>query len=343
MSLSRKDFLALASLAAAGLFIPGCTTTPSGYTIKEGAGLLIDPNDVDRLREVFANEPLFAKLRMRLAGVAADATSGTVQDTRMGVSKTDEILSRDMARDFLRNKVRLNDQLYDIVIVGDIIEDMSFQYLMTGDEDAAELAVEALDTLMRFEKWDYFLEGGTQTIGFQRAPSSTKATVLGIQWLGDKVSEEKRREYLTTMATQGLEPCYWATYGMRYKDQVKGWSFDERLELIRDCVAAYPWANKVEIDTFTGLLVNHAQKKGVHTLVRGVRQLSDFEYEFRMALMNRRLGGDIETIFLMPREELTFVSATLVREVAYWGGDLSSFVPEKVAEALRDKFRQTKG
>lgn len=120
-------------------------------------------------------------------------------------------------------------------------------------------------------------------------------------------------------------------------------SEEERLELIRDCVAAYPWANKVEIDTFTGLLVNHAQKKGVHTLVRGVRQLSDFEYEFRMALMNRRLGGDIETIFLMPREELTFVSATLVREVAYWGGDLSSFVPEKVAEALRDKFRQTKG
>lgn len=115
---------------------------------------------------------------------------------------------------------------------------------------------------------------------------------------------------------------------------------DERLQLIRECVSAYPWAKKVEIDSFTGLLVNHAQKHGVHTLVRGVRQLSDFEYEFRMALMNRRLGGDIETIFLMPREELTFVSATLVREVAYWGGDLSSFVPEKVAAALREKFRE---
>lgn len=117
-------------------------------------------------------------------------------------------------------------------------------------------------------------------------------------------------------------------------------SEEERLQLIRECVSGYPWGHKVEIDSFTGLLVNHAQKHGVHTLVRGVRQLSDFEYEFRMALMNRRLGGDIETIFLMPREELTFVSATLVREVAYWGGDLSSFVPEKVATALREKFRE---
>ncbi len=113
----------------------------------------------------------------------------------------------------------------------------------------------------------------------------------------------------------------------------------ERLHLIRECVSSYDWAHKVKIDSFTGLLVNHARKHGVHTLVRGVRQLSDFEYEFRMALMNRRLGEDIETIFLMPREELTFVSATLVREVAYWGGDLTSFVPEIVAAALRDKFK----
>ncbi len=116
---------------------------------------------------------------------------------------------------------------------------------------------------------------------------------------------------------------------------------EERLNLIRDCVSKYDWAHKIEIDSFTGLLVNHARKHGVHTLVRGVRQLSDFEYEFRMALMNRRLGEDIETIFLMPREELTFVSATLVREVAYWGGDLSSFVPELVASALRDKFKDS--
>lgn len=115
----------------------------------------------------------------------------------------------------------------------------------------------------------------------------------------------------------------------------------ERLDLIEACIADKPWRHKVEINTFTGLLIDHARKNNIRTLVRGVRQLSDFEYEFRMALMNRRLGGDIETIFLMPREELTFVSASLVREVAYWGGDLQSFVPPVVADALREKFGST--
>jgi pantetheine-phosphate adenylyltransferase len=115
-------------------------------------------------------------------------------------------------------------------------------------------------------------------------------------------------------------------------------SEEERLHLIRECIAATSWSKKVTVDSFTGLLVDHARKHGVHTLVRGVRQLSDFEYEFRMALMNRRLASDIDTIFLMPREELTFVSASLVKEVGYWGGDLSSFVPENVARALEQKF-----
>src|SRR5690606_2562414 len=122
------------------------------------------------------------------------------------------------------------------------------------------------------------------------------------------------------------------------REKASVFSEEERLLLIKECLVDKSWAKKVEITTFTGLLVNHAQKSNVHTLVRGVRQLSDFEYEFRMALMNRRLGGEIETIFLMPREELTFVSATLVREVAYWGGDLTSFVPPNVAEALRQKY-----
>ncbi len=226
-TLTRKDFLALASLAAAGMFIPGCTKTPSGYTVKSGAGLLINPEDVPRIRQVFLNEPLFAKMREKLSGKSDQSTVSTGgQDTRMGISASSEIIDREMARDFLRNKVRLNDQLYDIVIVGDLIENMSFYYLMTGDEDAATLAIEALDTLMRFEKWDYFLDGGVQTIGFQRAPSSTKATVLGIQWLAERLPAEKRREYLTTMASQGLEPCYWSTYGMRNKDKVRGWGFD---------------------------------------------------------------------------------------------------------------------
>lgn len=118
-------------------------------------------------------------------------------------------------------------------------------------------------------------------------------------------------------------------------------SGDEREELLRECLEDKEWANRVEVEQFTGLLVDFARKKNAQTLVRGVRQISDFEYEFRMALTNRRLAPDVDTVFLMPNEQLTFISASLVKEVAYWDGDLSSFVPDHVAKALRSKFKET--
>lgn len=117
-------------------------------------------------------------------------------------------------------------------------------------------------------------------------------------------------------------------------------SADERVQLINECIHDKKWADKVEIKRFTGLLVNFAKEQNVHTLIRGVRQISDFEYEFRMALMNRRLAPEVDTVFLMPSEELTFVSASLVKEVAYWGGHVEHFVPEIVARALRNKFEK---
>lgn len=121
------------------------------------------------------------------------------------------------------------------------------------------------------------------------------------------------------------------------KDAV--FSGDEREALLRQCLEGKEWAKQVEVEQFTGLLVDFAKKKNAQTLVRGVRQISDFEYEFRMALTNRRLAPKIETIFLMPSEQLTFISASLVKEVAYWDGDLSSFVPDHVARALHKKFK----
>lgn len=117
---------------------------------------------------------------------------------------------------------------------------------------------------------------------------------------------------------------------------------DEREELIAECLHGKSWADDVEIQQFTGLLVDFAKEKNAQTLVRGVRQISDFEYEFRMALTNRRLAPDVDTIFLMPDEHLTFISASLVKEVAYWNGDLSSFVPDHVAKALHEKFQEKK-
>ncbi len=113
---------------------------------------------------------------------------------------------------------------------------------------------------------------------------------------------------------------------------------DERVALINECLKGKEWAKSIEVDQFTGLLVNHAKKLKAKTLVRGVRQISDFEYEFRMALTNKRLAPEVDTIFLMPDEEFTFISASLVKEIAYWDGDLSSFVPENVAVALRKKY-----
>jgi len=121
------------------------------------------------------------------------------------------------------------------------------------------------------------------------------------------------------------------------KDAV--FSGEERVKLIKACIADKIWAKNVEVKQFTGLLVDHAQKVNADTLVRGVRQISDFEYEFRMALTNKRLAPNVDTIFLMPDEEFTFISASIVKEVAYWDGDLSSFVPTLVADALKEKFK----
>ncbi|GAA5521690.1 pantetheine-phosphate adenylyltransferase [Aliifodinibius salicampi] len=124
------------------------------------------------------------------------------------------------------------------------------------------------------------------------------------------------------------------------KDSV--FSGDEREALIQQSIEDKEWSSRVEIQQFTGLLVDFAKEKNAQTLVRGVRQISDFEYEFRMALTNRRLAPDVDTVFLMPNEQLTFISASLVKEVGYWGGDLSSFVPEHVAKALKEKFEEQK-
>ena len=141
-------------------------------------------------------------------------------------------------------------------------------------------------------------------------------------------------------ATEIMEKVYLTVAINREKDTI--FSAEERVAMIQACMEGKAWAKKVEITQFTGLLVEYAKSVGANTLIRGVRQVSDFEYEFRMALMNRRLAPEIETIFLMPREQLTFVSASLVREVAYWGGDLSSFVPEHVAKPLLERLEARK-
>jgi pantetheine-phosphate adenylyltransferase len=112
-------------------------------------------------------------------------------------------------------------------------------------------------------------------------------------------------------------------------------SVEERLELLRSATADVP---KVRAVQFQGLLVEFAVREGACAIVRGLRAVSDFEFEFQMALMNRRLEPALETFFLMPKEEYSYVSSRLVKEVASLGGDVTAFVPACVVSALREKY-----
>jgi len=109
----------------------------------------------------------------------------------------------------------------------------------------------------------------------------------------------------------------------------------ERLALLRTVIGAEP---RVEVTSFEGLLAEYARKSGAAVVVRGLRAAGDFEYELQMALMNRQLNPALETVFLAPAAHLTFVSSTLVREVAQYGGDLGDLVHPAVSDALRKRF-----
>ena len=108
----------------------------------------------------------------------------------------------------------------------------------------------------------------------------------------------------------------------------------ERVDIAREVFAAY---SNVEVDTFDGLLVEYARRKRATVIVRGLRAISDFEYEMQMALMNRHLNPEVETVFMMPAEPYTYVSSRLVKEVVALGGSVKGLVPEIVEARLRDK------
>jgi pantetheine-phosphate adenylyltransferase len=112
-------------------------------------------------------------------------------------------------------------------------------------------------------------------------------------------------------------------------------TLEERLEILRNIIGSRA---AVRIGQFDGLLVDFAISEKATAVIRGLRAVSDFEFEFQMALMNRKLQGSVETIFLMPKEDYTYLSSRLVKEIARLGGDVSKFVPAEVARALRDKF-----
>jgi pantetheine-phosphate adenylyltransferase len=113
-------------------------------------------------------------------------------------------------------------------------------------------------------------------------------------------------------------------------------SMEERVEIVR---AAFKGQPNVEVDTFDGLLVDYVERRKARVIVRGLRALSDFETEFQMALMNRRLAPSVETVFMMPAEQYTYISSRLIKEVFSLGGQVRGLVPEIVVTRLQEKQR----
>ena len=119
-------------------------------------------------------------------------------------------------------------------------------------------------------------------------------------------------------------------------DKAPLFTMQERVDILRD---VFKSRANVEVDTFDGLLVDYVAKRNADVIVRGLRALSDFETEFQMALMNRRLCPDIETVFMMPAEQYTYISSRLIKEVFSLGGQVRGLVPEIVESRLREKQR----
>ncbi|MGB9663927.1 MAG: pantetheine-phosphate adenylyltransferase [Ignavibacteria bacterium] len=112
---------------------------------------------------------------------------------------------------------------------------------------------------------------------------------------------------------------------------------EERVEMIKEAVKSIP---NVEVDVFDGLLVEYAKRRGAIAIIRGLRAVSDFEYEFQMALMNRKISNGITTVFLMPHEKYTYLNSSIVRELARLNANVSDFVPQFVSEKLKEKFKK---
>lgn len=112
-------------------------------------------------------------------------------------------------------------------------------------------------------------------------------------------------------------------------------SMDERVEMLNSIVGEY---KNVEVDCFQGLLVNYVQKRNASIIIKGLRAMSDFEFEFQMALVNRKLSENVETLFMMTNNMYSYVSSSIVKEIAGYGGEIRALVPSQVYQRIKDKF-----
>ena len=203
---SRRDFLHQTTQALPALWLVPSFLRPSSYSLDGtlALSLFFDEKDVARMQRVFNSDPAFASLKRNL-----------------------ESIDRPAMRRFISDEVRYNDQLFHIRRLSDTAQQMALYRLMTDDEDAGDLAAECIRSIMKFDRWDYFLEAGQHVVGIQRASSTIESVALCSDWLGDSIDDEERAKWLNVMGERGCEACYLGLYGMRFPDEVIGWTRDE--------------------------------------------------------------------------------------------------------------------
>ena len=203
---SRRTFLKQSAAAAAGLTVLPHLAFPAGEKAGDAAarrrGLLCEPRDIQRMRETI-KLPRFAAYwkTLRDANLEADAA-------------------------FLQNELQLNNHAHHMLRARLILERTAFVHALTNDARQLELARLAIDKLLQYKRWDYFLEAGEHTIGLQRAPEATIAMVSTLELLGPALPADLRKEMEAQIADKGAPACYRTLYGMKYPERVRGWGFD---------------------------------------------------------------------------------------------------------------------
>ena len=214
MSTTRRAFLKAGAIAAAGLpLLPPLThaakvssatafPAPGDPLPGEPGGLFVDAADLPRMREALKHPHV--------------------------ASYWKSITEADLAADlnFIRKEAKFNDHSKDLLRVRQILERTSFIYALTGDAAQRDAAKVAVDKILAYPKWDYFLEGGEEVIGLQRAPEVTIAMACATQWLAGAITKETIAEMEKQIGEKGAPACYRTLYGMKYPDRVRGWGFD---------------------------------------------------------------------------------------------------------------------
>ncbi len=202
--LSRKGFIKLSGLASGLLFLDpiGSMSNLLASAKDVKLNLLFEPSDIPELKRRL-HLPIFKKF-------------------------WEQTLNADLGNDrkFLESEIEFNNQIRHLPRVDNILQREAFVYIITGDKERGEMARLALEKILQFKKWDYFLEAGKYVIGLQRAPFTTQSIVLTFEWIEDLLSDEMKKEVLAQLPEKGCEPCYRSLWGMLNQDKVVGWGFD---------------------------------------------------------------------------------------------------------------------